>query len=188
MKKTIDILKFEHIFPGNIFVEDIARILFIYMIVMIAVGLIRFITNGLFEGVIILLIALCLFFAWLIAKYYLKHNYLKIKKGLILINHNRTILTYKVEQLEKLEYVEYDKLLFDRLPQYIFHMQDGIKCAIDYNKNDENSVIAMKYVLDEYKNDGKELVNIECRRNYLREILILVIAIIIVFTVKLFFS
>ena len=188
MKKTIDITKFEYQFPKNMFVEDIARILFIYMIVMIAVGLIALIKVGIFEAIIICLIALCLFFGWLIARYSLKHNFIKVKKGLILIDKNRTVLTYRVDQLEKLEYVEYDKLLFDRLPQYRFYMLDGIKSALDYNKNDENSVIAMKYIVDEYKENGKELVKIECKRNYLREILILIIAVIIVLTVKLFFS
>ena len=188
MKKVINMNKFEYTFPKNMFVEDISRILFVYMIIMIIFGLIRIIIGGLYEGLLILLIALCLFFGWLIARYYLKYNCLKIKKGLILIDKNGTVLTYDVDNIEKIEYVKYDKLIFGRLPQYIFYMADGIKCAIDYNQNDENSVIAMKYVLDEYKDNKKEVEKIDCRRNYFREILILLIAIVIVLTIKLFFA
>ncbi len=188
MKKIINMNKFEYTFPKNMFLEDISRILFIYMIIMILFGIIRIIIGGTHEGLIILLIALCLFFGWLIIRFFLKHNSLSIKKGLIVINKNEDETTYDVENIDRLEYVKYDKLLFDRLPQYIFYMMDGTKYAVDYNKNDENSIITMKYILDEYKDNKKKLKVIECRRNYIRELLLLVIAFIIVLTIKIFFS
>lgn len=188
MKKVIHIDKFDHVFPKDIFMEDISKILFVYMIIMIALGVLGIFVVGLTEGLLLLIFALCLFLAWLKTQYYLKHNYLEIKEGLILIDKNRTIRSYKVESLVKLEYVKYDKLIFSRLPQFVFYMDDGVKYAIDYNDKDENSAIAMQYVLEEYKANQKKLEVIDLKRNYFREILILVIAIVIVLTVKFFFS
>ncbi len=179
-----DIMEFEYKFPKNVFVNDLAAITGSFMIIILIMGIIKMILKGYFAGFLLIIFSLVLLGLWIYIKYYLRHNFLKVNKGLVVIDINSIIKSYKIDNIDRLVYITYDKLVFGKPSQYVFYMDDGVKYAIESLEYDKDNVRAINYIKSKYK---KDIEVIEKKKNYWLELIIGILVMIIVALIKILF-
>ena len=179
-----DIMEFEYKFPKNVFINDISAIVGSFMMIILVMGIIKIVLKGFFAGFLLIVFSLILLGVWIYIRYYLRHNFLKINKGLVVIDINSIIKSYKVENIDKLVYITYDKLVFGKPSQYVFYMDDGVKYAVESHEKDKNNVRAIEYIKSKYK---KEIEVIENKKNYWLELILGILVMVLVVLIKILF-
>ena len=66
-----DIMEFEYKFPKNVFVNDLAAIVGSFMMIILAMGVIKLLLKGFLAGFLLIVFALILFGIWVYIQYYL---------------------------------------------------------------------------------------------------------------------
>ena len=183
-KEETDITEFEYKFPKNVFVNDLAAIIGSFMIIILIMGIIKMILKGYFAGFLLIVFSLILLGVWIYIKYYLRHNFLKINKGLVVIDINSIIKSYKVDNIDRIVYITYDKLVFGKPSQYVFYMDDGVRYAVESHEHDQNNVRAIAYIKSKYK---KEIEVVENKKNYWLELILAILVMILVALIKILF-